>query len=704
MASGSARRAAVRLLWGVFLACGVLHRPTCHAQAASDLYIAEAKSALGGRYRPGSIVPIEVVVTNKGGPVLVQLVAHPKTSESRSSACKETNIGTGSFRHFLYVTVDVPGATTFRVAMYDSHGREIDKLDVEAPNLPEENLFIGFCGATRPVVAVPGETGVEASVVPIAPASIPDHWIGLSPLDVLIVNDLDANTISLAGQNSIRQWLARGGTLVLAGGGKYQYLNHAFYGEFLPVHIIDSMQVTELAGLAPLCGAWKGETPLIVCKTSRPRGTVLADENGMPLAVERRYGVGRVIFLAFDPSAPALRRWRPLATLWRALLGISIVNEDETPKECDPSAALTSFLRRGGSRLSFLWVALFIIAYVVVAGPVDYLVLRRMGRLTLTWITFPVYIVTFSVAGYALAYSAKGGDMLINKLSVMDVDPNAKQGYGTTYFSLFSPKNGAYTLPIAPGEFLHELTGTSGPGAQRMLFVTESVTLNEDPPQWDVETRMNIWSTKQFRAYWRRGDQAGVLALLKGARGRRLAGTLQNTTAYTITKAAILWGDRIYYLTGSRKKHRSIRSGGEVTLGERTKSSPVARILTNRAFQQQIPYYGYQGEQNAFDTLVAMTASALFRDVKIDPEARKESQNPNHYMWNEFVKGTKKIRIRRGQATSVASLGQYLRSGKAVLVAQIAEPLHDVTVEGWKHKDREIAFIRQILDVGAPGE
>src|SRR5688572_25762236 len=41
---------------------------------------------------------------------------------------------------------------------------------------------------------------------------------------------------------------------------------------------------------------------------------------------------------------------------------------------------------------------LFIFIFLAVAGPLDYLVLRRLRRLRLTWITFPTYIVILCVA------------------------------------------------------------------------------------------------------------------------------------------------------------------------------------------------------------------------------------------------------------------------------------------------------------------
>ena len=40
--------------------------------------------------------------------------------------------------------------------------------------------------------------------------------------------------------------------------------------------------------------------------------------------------------------------------------------------------------------ISFGWVALFILLYILLIGPVDYLFLKKvLSRLELTWITFP---------------------------------------------------------------------------------------------------------------------------------------------------------------------------------------------------------------------------------------------------------------------------------------------------------------------------
>ena len=49
----------------------------------------------------------------------------------------------------------------------------------------------------------------------------------------------------------------------------------------------------------------------------------------------------------------------------------------------------------------FGWVALLIFGYILLIGPIDYFFLKKVvGRLELTWITFPTCVIVISVAAY----------------------------------------------------------------------------------------------------------------------------------------------------------------------------------------------------------------------------------------------------------------------------------------------------------------
>ena len=103
--------------------------------------------------------------------------------------------------------------------------------------------------------------------------------------------------------------------------------------------------------------------------------------------------------------------------------------------------------------VSFGWVALLIVLYILLIGPIEYFFLKRvLGRLELTWITFPIIVLTVSLAAYFTAYSLKGRDLKVNKIDVVDVDPASGESYGTTWFTIFSPRIDNYTIGVTPGE------------------------------------------------------------------------------------------------------------------------------------------------------------------------------------------------------------------------------------------------------------
>src|SRR5262249_25055510 len=114
--------------------------------------------------------------------------------------------------------------------------------------------------------------------------------------------------------------------------------------------------------------------------------------------------------------------------------------------------------------ISFGWVALFILVYIIVVGPLDYFFLKKVvKRLELTWITFPAVVLIVSALAYVSAYYLKGNDLRINKVDLVDIvaetpeedaaAPHVARGaraYGTTWFTVFSPRIQNYTVGVEP--------------------------------------------------------------------------------------------------------------------------------------------------------------------------------------------------------------------------------------------------------------
>ena len=63
-----------------------------------------------------------------------------------------------------------------------------------------------------------------------------------------------------------------------------------------------------------------------------------------------------------------------------------------------------------------------IVAYILLIGPISYFVLRRIDRRELAWVTAPILVVLFTACSYGIGRTMKGGDVIVNEISVVRDD------------------------------------------------------------------------------------------------------------------------------------------------------------------------------------------------------------------------------------------------------------------------------------------
>lgn len=126
------------------------------------------------------------------------------------------------------------------------------------------------------------------------------------------------------------------------------------------------------------------------------------------LAAATDIGRGRVVVVGTSPAGPL----GDLTALWEETLGPGGMRGGvgtATHMADGGSAGLAQILRTGEENVPALpGLAAFLAAYVLVVGPVNGLVLKRMGRRELAWVTVPLVTAVFTVAAFAGA--VRGGD------------------------------------------------------------------------------------------------------------------------------------------------------------------------------------------------------------------------------------------------------------------------------------------------------
>jgi hypothetical protein len=325
--------------------------------------------------------------------------------------------------------------------------------------------------------------------------TLPDRWFGYSGVDLVLLTTGRVEFVRALRQErdhrkeALMEWVRRGGRLVISCGRNQQEVPDLLGGlqielpvevtGLLPLQSLDSLQAWLPPGTPPLSNPIDKKRPgappapvevaRLLRKPGREVETVVPAREGdpsPPLIVRAPFGMGQVMLVAFDLDQPPFMSWAGQGKFWERLQDKTRTkpadpNQPNTPQyrygTGDSTNDLAAALERNLENfqdipvISFGWVALFILIYIVIVGPLDYLFLKKVvKRLELTWITFPTVVLLVSAGAYYAAYSLKGNDLKVNKLDLVDIDFQTGRSYGHTWFTVFSPRIQLYTVGVEP--------------------------------------------------------------------------------------------------------------------------------------------------------------------------------------------------------------------------------------------------------------
>jgi hypothetical protein len=359
-------------------------------------------------------------------------------------------------------------------------GRE--SADSNIPTgLPATNKLVVTFGANADLAAdlvradqPPSPDLASHSVLVESAVDLPTTWYGYEGVDTVVLSGAKPKQYQPYADMAPRiaalaRWVELGGRVVIFCGASADELL-ADVGPLAPL-----LPGRFTGELAPLVAA----TPLEIFASAAAsltrtevrsirvphlvdvEGELVAQGAGqLPLVVRTRRGLGEITFVAVDPEAEPFASWSDRTGLLRQSLSWSAPATIAAGRGSDGAAAadLTNQLRRaldqqftGVQTVSFATVALLVIGYVALLGPGDFFFLRRvLRRMELTWITFPLLILGTSAAAYALTYRAKGIDLRVNQLEIVDVDVTRGEARGTLWTHVFNPQVARYDFKLAP--------------------------------------------------------------------------------------------------------------------------------------------------------------------------------------------------------------------------------------------------------------
>ena len=380
---------------------------------------------------------------------------------------------------------------------------------------------------------------------------MPDNPLVFEGMDSLYLNSEKVSELSFTQVNALLAWLNGGGHLIVGVEQITDVNASPWLRKILPCDLTDVKNVdshrelqqwlrrwsatTETAGgvslsqlarpgrnrksggspnssvnpFADLTEDYVFEAAPLQVVVAKPRnGDVLVSIDDTPLMITSHQGQGRVTALLFSPEREPMRSWKNLPTFWTKLTEVS------------PALYTTeAFSQNGNSsvdgvfgamidskqvrKLPVGWLLMLLIVYLLVIGPVDQMWLKRLKRPMLTWITFPCYVVLFSLLIYFIGYRLRAGETEWNELHVVDVLVNGEQAElrGRTYASIYSPVNATYKVESQQnystfrGEFMGGMYGSGG-------HDSEKADVMQNGDNFKAEIFVPVWTSQLYISDW----------------------------------------------------------------------------------------------------------------------------------------------------------------------------------------------------------
>jgi hypothetical protein len=543
--------------------------------------------------------PIVCEVKNDG-PSFTGTVEVKRSDSDDQTLLTTIELPTGTLKRFvLPVFASGRGYVSWDIRLLDEKGKaRAEQLGVRArKQLARGTPLLGALPRTAsgtPVIKqIPAQSSdLQPTSARMLPSIFPDNPLVLEGMSCLYLNSERAADLSVNQVDALLGWLNAGGHLIIAVEqpsdiAASSWLKNIFPSEVKdlrtlqrhpelrdwlrsPTWATNSLRAygfqSHFGGARPNASEIPNANPFAdlpndsdfeskemqVAVGQIRDGRVELASGETPLIVTAQCGRGRVTGLMFSPEREPVRSWHELPTFWAKLTevpGAWYASKDLYSQGGWSTDGVFGAMidTRQVHKLPVGWLLLLLIVYLVVIGPLDQFWLKRIGRPMLTWITFPCYVVLFSLVIYFIGYKLRAGESEWNELHVVDVllnGPGAELR-GHTYSSIYSPANQRYTL--ASQQKFATLRGEFASGYNVGGASSERATILQSGDSFKADVFVPVWTSELFVSdWWQSSTQpltATVHPLDDGYEVR-----LENKTDQKLTNLQLAIEDRIISL------------------------------------------------------------------------------------------------------------------------------------------------------------
>lgn len=631
----AALRAAVRLLILLAILAASLGGPAGAGAASPSPGPAlpagmtmEARALIQGHARTGSWMAIRVELANDG-PAFGGELRMVGGTQGRTRFAVPVDLPTTSRKAYTLHAQAPAFGSSLKVALVADETIVAERTVAFALHDPSQLVVGVVAERPGPLVAALGRlrdpSGPVPAVVQLGVDDLPERPEAWASLDRLVWQDTDAGQLTPEQLAALRTWLAGGGRLAIVGGSGGLGLLAGFSDELLPYRPTATVDVEPDAIRGLLGGSLpRGAAVLPALAGSAAAGArALATQGDRVVVADRPAGNGAVTLAGFDPATPWLAESTAVDVLWATL--VPPRGTARAPLVVGDDSIVVSLLGTLPALAlpSIEGLLLLLVAYIVLIGPVNYLVLRRLDRREWAWVTMPLLVVGFAVAAFAIGASLRGTEVIVNQVALVRAAPGTDAAQAQVYLGVFSPTRGSYEVSVPGGALLSAPYSGEGFGQAG----TQGLDVVQGDPALVRSLEVGFGTLRAVRA------EAPVAAPRIEASLRledgRVVGTIHNASSRVLEAPALVLGTGVLVLG-------DLAPGATGKVDLRSAPDAFGRALSERIFgQQQWPVDGSASPSFLRDQVRRQLIDALTYDPFFGSMGTLPADGPVLLAWGE---------------------------------------------------------------------
>lgn len=460
----------------------VLLAPPAYARPVLEM---QAKPAFGNQAAYGQPIPISVTVTNRGDSARLRIEAHPDDAGGGWQGLRDqvgeaiVDLPSGSRKRVDLLIPRLYGTSTVAVTAWEGRTMVAERfltMDVQYQQprhvgvLSPESTGFAYLASYKWAGGRPEDIAVSR----LDPELFPKEAASLASLDVLVLHDLPRVGLTAASQKAIAEWVRNGGRLLLVSSLDPREFRGSPLESLLPLRPDGTANVE---GLPMLTG------PLDRAKAPLKRGSETL------LAIGPRVA-GTVALLTMPLPSTDILGSAQTEAVWKAFV-----------HACNGHAARFPALGEQQLLLSppelkppdLALVAWFLLAYVVLVGPVNWMILRRQDRMLRIFLTVPLLSGVFGLLAFTGGWLVRGDEVLLLESGQLGLRAGEAGGRWQGSTGLYSPRPDEYALSFPLDTEIVEDQAPSAGHWPMMAYVLDD--------RLEIQRlQMRMWSMRRFRS------------------------------------------------------------------------------------------------------------------------------------------------------------------------------------------------------------